>query len=86
MSELKPQHRHPVLFRKQRRGWSHMQKPMGMSELTYKRILLQRALISVPRPNDMEWGTYITGLANTVGLPPAKADLFLKGPLYRKAL
>ena len=38
-----------------------------------------------PQPLDQPWGGYVTGLAATVGLDPVEADLFLKGPLYRKA-
>jgi len=86
MSELKAQHGHPVVFRKQKKGWGTINKPMAMSERTFKRILLQRALISFPQPLDQPWGGYVTGLAATVGLDPVEADLFLKGPLYRKAL
>jgi len=32
-----------------------------------------------------EWGTYITRIANSVGMDPVKADKFLKGPLRRSS-
>jgi len=86
MSTLQPNHNHPVVFRKQKKGWGTINKPMAMSERTFKRILLQRALISFPQPLDQPWGGYVTGLAATVGLDPEEADRFLKGALYRRQL
>jgi hypothetical protein len=83
MSLLKPEHNHPVVFRRSQQRWSILKKPRDMSEETFKRILLQRALIATPQPAKEPWGTYITRLATSIGMDPAKADLFLKGPFYR---
>jgi hypothetical protein len=83
MSLLKPDHNHPVVFRRSQQRWSILKKPRDMSEETFKRILLQRALIATPEIPGEPWGTYITRLATSIGMDPAKADLFLKGPFYR---
>lgn len=84
MSLLEPNHNHPIVFRRSPQRWSTLKKPRDMSEETFKRILLQRAFIATPQPAKEPWGTYITRLARNIGMDPAKADLFLKGPLYRE--
>lgn len=85
MSELQANHNHPVVFRRSRPEVP-VRQSQGMSDETYKRIQLVMLQNKQPRAITEEWGTYITRLAKKLEMDPAKADLFLRGALYRKDL
>ena len=84
MSELKKGHRHPLMFRSSQQGPSK-HKPNEMSHETFQRVRLTQLHHAVRQDVMEEWGTYITRLAAMVEMDPVRADIFLKGPLYRKA-
>lgn len=72
------------MFRTSQQGPS-THKPNDMSVETFQRVRLIQLHHSDRQDVMEEWGTYITRIANSVGMDPVKADKFLKGPLRRSS-
>ena len=82
---LRPNHNHPVVFRKHQGSWDRVRKPAEMSEQTRRRVHLQRLCISEPRLPTQTTEQYATLLAGKVGMSPKDAKRFLYGVLDKRS-
>jgi hypothetical protein len=53
----------PVSFRKALWAWHNIDHPQGMSDKTFQRILMQRAVIAYPHPINVNDAKYYGSLA-----------------------